>query len=270
MRRAMLVGAALLFAASTVRADLGPRPAPGPFGQPPGLQRPQAKIKVNIEVDEKATEPRLIIPMQVMFGGAGFGGGAGALGVPPPLGQAGAPPLGAVGVPPGGAKGQGGGLFGAPPGAKPPGEKPPPKKEEDGSAPQASLPLPTVVIGMALALSLSTGGLWVVRRKTNQPGGGLTPLLLVTAFLTIAAIGTATVSANKAAPPRPPQVAPGPGLGGPQVELPGPLPALLKMEGVRVDIVPQGDTVRLILPKKHKEQLQKGQKEEKEKPKNDD
>jgi hypothetical protein len=37
--------------------------------------------------------------------------------------------------------------------------------------------------------------------------------------------------------------------------IPGLLPALLKLENVRVDIVPQGDAIRLILTKKHKELL---------------
>jgi len=84
----------------------------------------------------------------------------------------------------------------------------------------------------------------------------LTPLLLLVAFTGLAVVGTATVLANRPPPPPvPPQVQP---PGGPaQVQVPGPLPALLKLDGVKVTVVPQGDTVRLILPKKHKEELQK-------------
>src|SRR5437764_6817501 len=100
MRRILLLGAALLLAVPQLRADAGPRPGPGQFPPQPAAQA--AKAKISIEIDEKATEPRLLVPIQVMFGG-GFGAG-GVLGGPPPgvFGQAGGPPanFGMQGGPP--------------------------------------------------------------------------------------------------------------------------------------------------------------------------
>lgn len=216
MRQAMFASLAVaLLATPLVWSDIAPRPGPRP--QPPAGQ---AKVKVNIVVDDKATEPRLIIPLQLIAGGFGGGFGAGA----------------APGVD-------------APPGAGPKSEpkSAPPKDEEDAADPQtSSLRFSTLIIGLALTLSLSTGGLWLVRRRSGKGGGGLA--LLVILALSALTIGAAAVHANRPAPPQRPQ---------PKTDLPGPLPALLRLEGVRVDIDPQGDAVRVILTKKLQDITQK-------------
>jgi hypothetical protein len=276
-----------------------------------------AKAKVSIEFDEKATEPRLLIPMQVMLGGFGppggifgqqggppanFGafGAAGQMGAPPgaagqkgAFGQQGAPPanfgqqgaFGQQGGPPPGAAGQKGafGQQGAPPGAagqqgvfgQPGGTPPTPpplppggKDEDSASQPeskrQSSLPLSTMIIGLALTLSFSTGGLWMARRKS-----GAKPVGLLVAILSIGLLSGAAVWANLAPPQRPPQPPQFPG----QPQVPGPLPALLKLDGIKVELLPQGDTIRLILTKKQKEELKAKDApapEKKEKPKEEE
>ncbi len=279
MRRILFLGAAaMLLAAPLVKADIGPRPGPRPVL--PAMQAP--KFKLSIEVDEKATEPRLLVPMQAMMGGfnfgggfgggvgaAGFGGGVGAIGVPP--GAAGAAGMGGAfgvgGVPPGAAFGVGGGAGGVPPagqkGNPPPGvfgqlggnpPLPPGGNDEESTGEQSqenrrqsSLPISTIIIGLALTLSFSTGGLWLARKKSGTLGGA-TPLGVLVAVLSIGLLSGAAVWANRAPPVRPP-VKPV------QPQIPGPLPALMKMEGVKIEMLPQGDTIRLILTKKHKEQL---------------
>ena len=276
MRRILFIGAAaLLLASPALRADMGVKPGPKQPGLAP--QAPQAvKTKVTIEVDEKATEPRILIPMQVMFGGgalgfggaAGAGGNIGAIGAAGNFGVQGVPAnnlgqLGALGQAGGqaGLLGQAGGQpgvfgqLGGQQGTKPP-KVDPPKKEEDPApgqeqsqdSRQSSLPLSTMIVGLALALSLSTGGLWVARRK-NTPGG-MAPLTVLVAVLGLALAGGAVVWANGAPPfrtqPKPqPQTKPQP-----QPEVPGPLPTLAKFEGVKVEMIQEGDTIRLILPKR--------------------
>jgi len=260
----MFVGAvAVLLTATGARADIGgPRPRPGgPAPGPAGF--PATRAKVNIVYDEKATEDRLIVPLPLLLGGFNVGGGfAGGVGVGGGFGGGFAGAVGAAGnfgVGGGQANlgGVGGGVLGAPPGGI---QGQPPKQPPGGEAPppsappkQSSLPLSTMVIGLALTLSLSTGGLWAVRRKTKTPGGGMTPLVLLVAFLGVALAGSAVVWANGAPPFRRPPPQP---VAQPMPPIPGLLPALKKLENVRVDIVPQGDTIRLILTKKHKELLQ--------------
>jgi hypothetical protein len=267
MRRFLILGAALLLAAPQLRADIGPRPGPGGRPQPIPFQAPKAKI--SIEVDEKATEPRLLVPIQLMFGGGGFGvggvgfvgaagaggGAAGAGGAVGFGGAAGAAGFGGVGGGVGGNPGQKGnppaGLLGGAPQAPPPVVTPPPGLDEEPSANEESkrLPFSTMMIGLALTLSFSTGGLWMARRKPGALGGAK-PLGLLVAVLSIALLGGAAVWANRAPPVRPAPVKPPA-----QPQIPGPLPALLKMEGVKVELLPQGDTIRFILTKKHKETL---------------
>src|SRR5207248_1317002 len=132
--------------------------------------------KVSIEVDEKATEPRLIVPIQAMFGGVGFGGGVGVgggFGVGGGVQGQFQGQTGARGVQGGqagnfgnrGVQGGGAGALGQPPGGTvPPGApQAPPEK-------QSSLHFSTIMVGLALTLSLSFGGLWLVRKKAGVPG----------------------------------------------------------------------------------------------------
>ncbi len=277
MRHFMVLGAAaLLLAAPAVWGNGAPPRQPPPF---PPQPVPQAvKFKLSIEIDEKATEPRLLVPMQAMMGAFNFGGGAGAggfgiigaagaLGGPPPgnfgmqgvppgfnFGQAGGPPPGAAGMMGGPAPGVFGQLGGTPPPR--PGTTPPPGggKDEESAGEQSqenrrqsSLPISTIIVGLALTLSFSTGGLWLARKKSGTLGGA-TPFGVLVAVLSIGLLSGAAVWANFAPQPRPP-VKPV------QPQVPGPLPALMKMEGVKIDMLQQGDTIRLILTKKHKEQL---------------
>jgi hypothetical protein len=286
MRRFLILGAALLLAVPQLRADIGPRPG-GPRPQPFPVQ--PAKTKITIEVDEKATEPRLLVPIQLMLGGgigafgvgggvgggfAGVAGAGGAAGFGGAIGVGGGA-VGAIGNPPAnfgafGAAGQVGGLPGAagqkggnppagllggapqapPPVVVPPGgqDEDPATEQEPESKRQSSLPLSTMIIGLALTLSFSTGGLWMARRKTGSLGGSK-PLGVLVALLAIGLLGGAAVWANRAPPVRPPAKPPA------QPAVPGPLPTLLKMEGIKVEFLPQGDTVRLILTKKQKETI---------------
>ncbi len=288
MRRILLLGAAaLLFAPPALWANAPFRPPfpPQPPGQPPAQQ--VQKMKLNIEIDEKATEPRLLVPQQALMGGfnfggafgvqgaagafgaigaagnlgaggaAGFGGALGAGGAPPGnFGVLGGPPPGAAGQkggPPPGAAGQKGGQPPVPPGGVfPPGggdeEQPAAEPAQDNR--RGSLPMSTIIVGLALTLSLSTGGLWMIRRKGGALGGAA-PLGVFVAVLSIALLSGAAVWANLAPPfQRPP--AQKPPVRPVQPQLPGPLPALMKLEGVKVEMY-QGDTIRLILTKKHKE-----------------
>jgi hypothetical protein len=287
MQRVLIVSAALLIAMPRLQANgVFPQVPPKGFPPPGGPAMQAAKAKISIEIDEKATEPRLLVPIQVMFGGGGLGlGGGGAafgvLGGPPAnfgmaggppanfgmaggppanfgafgnLGQQGTPPglagqkgaLGQQGTPPPGAAGQQGGIPPTQPPPRPGGQDEEPSTEPESKR-QSSLPFSTMMIGLALTLSFSTGGLWMARRKPGALGGAK-PLGLLVAVLSIGLLGGAAVWANFAPPAKPP-VPPA------QPQVPGPLPALLKMEGVKVELLPQGDTIRLILTKKHKEQL---------------
>ncbi len=110
-----------------------------------------------------------------------------------------------------------------------------------------------MIVGLALALSLSSGGLWAVRRKGIK-GGGKGPMMMLVACLGVALLTGAVAWANGAPrfPPQKQQPA-FPAPAAPQV--PGPMPTMGKFDGVKVDIVQQGDTVRLILTKKQKEEL---------------
>lgn len=290
MRRFLIAGVALILAATFTRADIAfpGRPGPGPGQRQPFPQPQVQKAKVSIEEDAKATEPRLIVPMQTILGGFNFGGGAiggppggafgqvggppgGQMGFPPgALGQAGA--LGAVGGPPpgqagaagvfgfaGGQQGQPpqppgfkggnvppGGFQGVPPGIPGQPPNPPRKPEPPEKEPQAGGKLKTMMIGLALALSLSFGGLWLSR----QSGAGPRRFTSLLVFATVMGLGLGfgAAWANRA-PPMPP-VQPKP-----QPAVPGKLPVVNSFDGVRVELSQQGDTIRLILPKKMSDQL---------------
>lgn len=245
MRHVLLVGVIFL-TASLANADIGPRPRPQPQPQP----QPQAiKTKVSIEVDAKATEARLIVPIQVIFGGnlgfgggaVGFNGGVGAIGGVGVGGFGGAQGAGGVG---GGAIGVGGG-FGVQ-GNPPPPQQQPQQQQPQPVAPKpkmSSLPFSTIIVGLSLTLALSFGGLWLVRKKNGNGGGLITPMLVLMAIMGVSMMSGA-VWANKAPPfvrpPQPPQPPPA-------------FPALSRFEGVKVEVIPQGDTIRLILTSKQKD-----------------
>jgi hypothetical protein len=122
------------------RADLAPPfPGPGPGPVQPGF-RPgfgpafAAKaVKLSVEVDEKAKQARLIVPMNLMFGGF-LGPNPGRPNFP---GRGGAP-----------------GGFGQGADARP-------------------LGLPTLVAGLALTLAAASGGLWLVRRRGGRVVAGI-------------------------------------------------------------------------------------------------
>lgn len=239
MRFLLLVGAVLL-SSSLAQADLGPRPGPRPQPQPQP-QMPVVKSKVSIEVDAKATEARLIVPMQILFGGGNFGFGGGAIGFGGGVGAIGGGAQGVGGAQSaGGAIGVGGG-FGVQGNPPPPQQQPKPEKQPLPKK-MSSLPFSTIVVGLSLTLALSFGGLWLVRKKNGNGGGLITPLLVLVAIMGVSMMSGA-VWANRAPPfvqPQPPNPPPA-------------FPAMLKLDGIKVELVPQGDTVRLILTSKQKD-----------------
>lgn len=249
MRRSLILGvAAVALLAQAARADLGPRRPPGQ--QPQFPQFPQnfqgQPTKLVIEVDEKAKDIRLVIPIESLNGGigggigvpgGGFGIGGGFQGVPPGGGA------GLLGTPP-----PGGGQLGTPPGGFPPFN--PPTKPNPGK--QSALPMQTIMIGLALALTMAIGGLWLVRRKPGVPGNGLTAMLLAVVLLGGGA--TAVVLANRAPPFRPPTPPPAEQKN---------LPQLASMDNVHVELSVQRGPVRLIIPASMKDKFTKAAEEKK-------
>lgn len=199
MVRILLLGV-LLLAPVAARADIRPGPGPRPPVVPPAVNR----IKVNLVVDERASEARIIIPQAA-------------------LGQQAAP-----------------GGFGGARGEADPAEAAPEAIPER----RAADTLPTVVSGLALTASLSLGGLWLARRH-----GRGARVLLATAAVGLALAGGAYVWADLGPFPRGPVRPP------PANDVPALLPALLRLEGVRVDVVPQGDAVRVILTGRQRDLL---------------
>src|SRR5205807_2159367 len=116
-----------------------------------------------------------------------------------------------------GAFGQGGGKPTPPPGVVPPGGQDEDPATEQENQRQSSLPLSTMIIGLALTLSFSTGGLWMARKKPGTLGGAK-PLGLLVAMLSLGLLGGAAVWANRAPPVRPAPVKPQP-----QPQVPGAL-----------------------------------------------
>jgi hypothetical protein len=86
------------------------------------------EVKLSVEVDKKAKQARLIVPMNLMMGGF-WGPGLGGPGIP-----------GAGGVPGGGGAG----------------------------ADARPLGVPTLFAGLALTMALATGGLWLVKRPSGR------------------------------------------------------------------------------------------------------
>lgn len=281
MKRWLVGGASLALlvgVSAAVRANGAPPFRPGPGPRPPlpgGMPAVKAQsVKFSVEIDEKAKEPRLIVPFAVLMGGlagpggvgflgappGGFGGiGGGAIGVPPGGfgGAAGVPPggpgigggavgfgggaLGAVGAPPGGGKVPPGGRV--PPGGTRPANPPqPPPDGGDGlsSRPQGA----TIMAGLALTAAFVSGGFWMVRRGN---GRAFLALLIVSGF----ALGAVAVWADLAPPFPGPRPGPHP-VPAPEIKTtPVALPATVEFAGKKVLLEPSftGDTVRLILPK---------------------
>jgi hypothetical protein len=94
--------------------------------------------------------------------------------------------------------------------------------------------LPTIMVGVALALGLAFSGLWLVRKR-----GGMAPLLL--AAVAVVGLGGATLWANV----RP---LPGESVPRPQPKPPVGLPLLATLEPIHVETVARGDAIRLIIP----------------------
>src|SRR5262249_22065111 len=108
----------------------------------------------------------------------------------------------------------------------------------------------TIMVGLALTLSLSFGGLWLVRKKASVPGSSVSPLMVLVAVVGLGLVGGAAVWANGAPPFRQPQPQPF------QIpKPPPPFPAVWKGEGVKIEFVQQGDAIRLILTSKQKAAL---------------
>jgi hypothetical protein len=165
---------------------------------------PKSSATFTIEVDENAKQNRLFVPPEVVIPQRGGGGRR----VP---GGLGAPPTGAPAKPTAALESEDG----------------------DAVAVEEETPQPRLLVaGVALALSASLGGLWVLRRN----GGSMRTLGVVGALGgTLVAAGI--VWANAAAPRRPANERP------PQAGL----PVLLSGE-TKVDVVP-GKGVRIVLTK---------------------
>jgi hypothetical protein len=225
-------------------------PGVGPGGVPPGggfgvLGGPgmgapgpaPVKAKFSLEVDEKAKEARLVVPVGVLLQGFGFPGG--------------------IGIPPGGA-GIGGGFGGVPPGGAPPGFTPPgggvppgnippggqPNPQRPGKLPGGvgQLHLPTIVAGLALTVALASGGFWLVRRGSGSTLAGL--LVMATLALGATALWADIGPGPRPRPPVRPQFKETKGT-------PVTLPADVQITSnkITVEVSPVGDTVRLIVPK---------------------
>jgi hypothetical protein len=168
----VLIGAAFLFLAlvAAVRADIpgfGPKPRRS-IGVLPDHARP-----VVIEVDDKLSGPRLIVPKWLA-------------------------------------------RLARPVAATSPGDR-------RGHGP--AMPLP---VGIAFTVSLAATGLCLV-------GGRKVPAVLLAAVVLCGVTGAAAVWANAPPPLRPP----------PKKQYPGGLP----LEGVAVEFVDRGDSIRLVVPR---------------------
>jgi hypothetical protein len=165
MRWALAATAALLLLAGnalTARANGARPPATD-------IQFGAKETKITVEVDEKATQPRLVVPASLISKGG------------------------------------------------------------RGGQPGAGAQLPAVMAGLALTAAFVTGGFWLLRK-----GPGRTLALLFAVSLIIAA--NSAVQADIA---RPPKTTP--------VKLPADVN--VKSDKITLEIVPFGDSVKLIVPK---------------------
>jgi hypothetical protein len=167
MRRWLPAAAAVVLTlglAAFVRAN-----APAPPPPPPNVQFGARDAKIVVETDDKAKQPRLVVPAT---------------------------------------------LLGGPP--------------KPGAAP-GQAQLPTIMAGVALTLAFVTGGFWLLRK-----GPGRSLVLLFALSLVVA--GASAVQADLARPPQ---------------TTPVKLPADVKLSGnqITLEVVPRGDSIKLIVPK---------------------
>jgi hypothetical protein len=176
MTRWTLPALLLLAAWPAARADLRPPPRPAA----PGLRAGPQDVKLVVEIDDKAKQPRLLVPRNLL-------------------------------VNPGGAV----------PGARPG---------------RAGASLPTAAAGLALALGLMSGGVWLARR------GGRRALAAAAGALVLLGLG-GVLWADIPAGPRPrPKPVRAPEVVG--------LPAGVQLSGkLTLEIVPRGDSLKLVVSK---------------------
>jgi hypothetical protein len=173
---------------------------------PPPLPPAKQAVAIKIEVDEKAKGTHLVLP-------------SGVFTAPRVRPQPNGIPQGALDQP--GADGV--------------------AANDDETQPRIHM----VIAGIALAMSLACGGLWLARRQGKGSARGLTLLVAAGASLMVGAIAWA----NPPAPPRPPAPAKQPAANLP-----------IAYEGkVDVDFVGGQEPVRLILDKETFESLKKSQ-----------
>jgi hypothetical protein len=99
-----------------------------------------------------------------------------------------------------------------------------------GAAPKksAGLDVPTIVAGMALALSFTCGGLWLVRRGQARRAALVVGLASLVAFA-----GSVSADLLPKGPPKP---------------VPVRLPASVRLpERLEMELVPRGDSMKLIV-----------------------
>ena len=91
--------------------------------------------------------------------------------------------------------------------------------------------VPAIVAGLALTAAFVSGGFWLVRKNRG--------IATIALFISLAVLGTSAVQADI---PRPPRPAPA---------VPVTLPANVTHDGkLTLEIVPNGDTIELIVPSK--------------------
>lgn len=111
----------------------------------------------------------------------------------------------------------------------------------------ASDRLAAIMIGLTLTLAVTFAGAWYIRRR--QPGNRTLPTVLALCVLGLGGAALwADIAPRRGRPPGPPQPRPEPP---PAVVL----PALAALDSVRLEVVPQGDAIRLILTPTQKAKL---------------
>jgi hypothetical protein len=187
-----------------------PGPRVGPGGPPrPGLEFHPVNVKLTVEVDEKAKQPRLVVPYVLLMKGAG-----------PPAGAL--PPRLPVGAP----------------------VAPPPALPRKEGADAGALGLPTIVAGLALTAAAVSGGLWLVRRGSRRTLLGVLAVGVLAASATAlwADIGPGGGRGPRRPPPPPPEkTTPIPLPAG--VELPEKITLEFSLEGDTLRLIVPKDAV---------------------------